>query len=203
VILQVVLTVAVAHNLLHCRVVEDPIRVMMSQATVLGDVSSAAVKIVNQASVNDEVGGPCNNQVLDLEVTSLLAATIGHISATSCAIARDLYDCFNSRQKMLVPVVHIARVFGASVQMIQPLDADHFGMSTIGQRKGQAKVVQCQDVDRTMTAIPARSNVNQLYIVCASTSCNEVRAKLWWKRSNGVAHQVVRFAGLFIYGVVY
>jgi hypothetical protein len=32
--------VSVAHNLLHCRVVEDPIRVMMSQTTVLGDVSS-------------------------------------------------------------------------------------------------------------------------------------------------------------------
>ena len=90
----------------------------MSQTTVLGDVSSAAVKVVNHASVNNEVGGPCNVQVLDLEVISLLAATIGHTSATSCAITRDLCDCFNSRQEMLVLVVPMARVFGASVQMI-------------------------------------------------------------------------------------
>jgi hypothetical protein len=119
-IMQVVLTVAVAHNLLHCHVVEDPIRVMMSKATVLDDVSRAAMKIINHASVNDEVGCPCNVQILDLEVTMLLAATIGHcdMSAASGAIARDLCDCFNSRQEMLVPVVPVARVFGASVQMI-------------------------------------------------------------------------------------
>ena len=55
VILPVVLAVAVALNLLHCRVVEDTIRVLISQATMLSDVSSAAVKLVNDASVNDEV----------------------------------------------------------------------------------------------------------------------------------------------------
>ena len=49
------MAVAVALNLLHCRVVEDAIRVLMSQATVLSDVSSAAVKLVNNAGVNDEV----------------------------------------------------------------------------------------------------------------------------------------------------
>ena len=74
-ILQVVLTIAVAHNLLHCRVVQDPIRVLMSQATVLSNVGSAAVMIVNYASVNDKVGSPCSVQLLDLEVTSLLAMT--------------------------------------------------------------------------------------------------------------------------------
>ena len=66
------------------------------------------------------------------------------------------------------------------------------GMSTIGQRKGQAPVVLCLDADKTMTAIPAKSNVNQLYIAWATTACNEVRARMWWNRSNGVAHQVVR-----------
>jgi hypothetical protein len=118
-ILQVVLTVAVAHNLLHCRVVEDSFRVMMSQITVLGDVSCAAVKVVNYASVNDEVGGPRSVQVLYLEVTSLLAATLEHMSATSSAITRDLCDCLDSRQEMLVPVVPMARGFGVSVQMIR------------------------------------------------------------------------------------
>ena len=118
VILPVVLAVAVALNLLHCRVVEDAIRVLISQATMLSDVSSDAVKIVNDASVNDEVGSPCNVQVLDLEVTSLLATTMRHMSATSCAIARNLCNCFNSRQEMLVPGVPIARMFGAGVQMI-------------------------------------------------------------------------------------
>jgi hypothetical protein len=48
---------------------------------------------------------------------------------------------------------------------------------------------------RTMTAIPAKSNVNQLYIAGASTTCNEVRAKLRWNGSSGVAHQVVRLHG--------
>ena len=38
--------------------------------------------------------------------------------------------------------------------------------------------VQCQDIDRTMFAIPARLSVNQLYRTCVSTSYNEVRAKL-------------------------
>jgi hypothetical protein len=90
----------------------------MSQATVLSNIGSAAVTIVNYASVNDEVGSPCSVQLLDLEVTSLLATTMGHMSATSCAIARNLCDCFNSRQEMLVPVVPMARVFGAGVQMI-------------------------------------------------------------------------------------
>ena len=85
---------------------------------MLSDVSGAAVKLVNDASVNDDVGGPCSVQLLDLEVTLLLAATMGRMSATSCAIARNLCDCFNSRQEMLVPVVPMARVFGASVQMI-------------------------------------------------------------------------------------
>jgi hypothetical protein len=60
VIQQVVLTVAVAHNLFHCRIVEDPIRVVMPKVAVLIDVSSAAVKVMNHAGVNDEVGGPCN-----------------------------------------------------------------------------------------------------------------------------------------------
>ena len=49
------MAVAVAFNLLHCRVVEDAIRVLISQATMLSDVSGAAVKLVNDASVNDEV----------------------------------------------------------------------------------------------------------------------------------------------------
>ena len=110
--------VAVALNLLHCRVVEDAIRVLILQATMLSDVSSAAVKIVNDASVNDEVGSPCNVQVLDLEVTFLQATTMRHISATSCAVARNLCNCFNSREEMLVPGVPMAGMFGASVQMI-------------------------------------------------------------------------------------
>ena len=87
---------------------------------MLSDVSSAAVKNVNYASVNDKVGSPCNVQVLDLEVTSLLATTMRHMSAMSCAIARNLCNCFNrdSRQEMLVPGVPMARMFGAGVQMI-------------------------------------------------------------------------------------
>ena len=167
---------------------------------MLSDVSSAAVKIVNDASVDDEVGSPCNVQVLDLEVTSLLATTMRHMSATSRAIARNLCNCFNSRQEMLVPGVPMARMFGAGVQMINASQVVGVGMSTIGQRKGQAPVVLCLDADKTMTAIPAKSNENQLYhnsssIAWATTTCNEVRARMWWNKSNGVAHQVVRLLG--------
>ena len=68
-------------------------------------ISCAAVKVVNYASVNDEVGGLRSVQVLYLEVTSLLAATMGFMSATSCVITRDVCDCLISRQEMLVPVV--------------------------------------------------------------------------------------------------
>ena len=81
------MTIAVALNPLHCRVVlftaaesrEDAIRVLMSQATVLSDVSSAAVKIVNDASVtNDqrqvvgivESGEPRNFNFLETETKS-------------------------------------------------------------------------------------------------------------------------------------
>ena len=64
------------------------------------------------------VGSPCNVQVLDLEVTKLLAETIGHMSTASGAIARGLCDCFNSRDEILVRSVPFARAFSASVQMI-------------------------------------------------------------------------------------
>ena len=120
-ILQIVLTIAVAHNLLHCdhRVVEDPVRVIVSKATVLpvGDVGRAAVKIMNQGDTH-EIDCHCNVRVLDLEVTTLLAAKNRHMFAASGAIARGLFDCFNSRQEMLVRTVPFVRVFGASVQMI-------------------------------------------------------------------------------------
>jgi hypothetical protein len=63
------------------------------------------MKIMNHASVNDEVGGPCNVPVavLDLKVTTLLAATVGNMSAASGAIARDLCDCFNSCKRCSCP----------------------------------------------------------------------------------------------------
>ena len=63
----------------------------------------------------------------------------------------------------------MARMFGAGVQMIN-VKWLAFGMSTIGQRKGQAPVL-CLDADKTMTAIPAKSNENQLYIAWATTTC--------------------------------
>ena len=74
---------------------------------------------MNHASVNDEVGRPCNVHVLDLEVTTLLAATTGHMSAASGTIARGLCDCFNSRKEILVRSMPFTRVFSASVQMIR------------------------------------------------------------------------------------
>ena len=101
-----------------------------------------------------------------------------HMSATSCAIARNLCNCFNSRQEMLVPGVPMARMFGAGVQMINAGQVVGVGMSTIGQHKGQAPVVLCLDADKSMTAIPAKSNENQLYIAWATTTCNEVRARM-------------------------
>jgi hypothetical protein len=77
------------------------------------------VKIMSHASVNDEVGRPCNVHVLDLEVTTLLAAATRHMSAASGAIARGLCDCFNSRQEILMRSMPFARVFSESVQMIR------------------------------------------------------------------------------------
>jgi hypothetical protein len=43
---------------------------------------------------------------------------MGHVSAASGAVTGKLCDYVNRRQEMLVPDVPIARVFGASVQMI-------------------------------------------------------------------------------------